>query len=540
MPMAQNYNEAFENLSPMTGFRSKAPHKAILLLSVIELIENGHIVENEIKYDDVLHYTFDALWSKYVTNTYYTPELCRPFWELTRDRFWRVFPNWRKEELYDDLTNNINRNSDELLRECVDYAELDYDLYFILTMSSGRRGLKRSLLKAHFQLSDAKIESILTYGHNVIIFKGDDLPTTDYKNESLDRPVLSNHGKSHGLSLDVVIELNLYFYSFLKNNNYVRDELVDLCPDAMTFFEKIVNEPRAFKSCSSSLKYELSSSLGDLKIALMGYNDSLQAIEGIETTLSVLNDEDLETTDPESSFSSSGESEMIEKVESVRQEMIELERPEETVDVVVPIPQIPQPALPEFDFVPKGCMADITTYISSCFDYFWMLSLIDLVNLKEESVSFDYAEIGIMIIANAWVILSENEELADKTQGLNKCIEYIKRMNQIIIGSDNPNRYELYQILKSSPIDQKVNTAIDIITADSSFNILKAWFKIDDKKEICSKAYFYSKNCLYSINPRKSNPYITINSSWKRYLRKENADLRKYYLINLLDYLRTH
>ena len=47
-----DYIEAFKNLKTNNKYSRKSPHKAILLLTVIELYETNTVSENIIEYDD--------------------------------------------------------------------------------------------------------------------------------------------------------------------------------------------------------------------------------------------------------------------------------------------------------------------------------------------------------------------------------------------------------------------------------------------------------------------------------------------------------
>lgn len=52
------------NVSNRDGY--KAPHKAILMLSVIDSVQAGHINSSEIRYDAQLENIFNENWSRYI------------------------------------------------------------------------------------------------------------------------------------------------------------------------------------------------------------------------------------------------------------------------------------------------------------------------------------------------------------------------------------------------------------------------------------------------------------------------------------------
>ena len=53
-----DYIEAFKNLKTNNKYSRKSPHKAVLLLTVIEMFENNSLTDNVICYDDILKNTF--------------------------------------------------------------------------------------------------------------------------------------------------------------------------------------------------------------------------------------------------------------------------------------------------------------------------------------------------------------------------------------------------------------------------------------------------------------------------------------------------
>lgn len=53
-----DYVEAFENLKPNEKYGRKTPHKAVLLLTIIEMCESDEIYSNEIRCNQQLIDTF--------------------------------------------------------------------------------------------------------------------------------------------------------------------------------------------------------------------------------------------------------------------------------------------------------------------------------------------------------------------------------------------------------------------------------------------------------------------------------------------------
>ena len=53
-----DYTEAFKNLRTNNKYGRRSPHKAVLMLTVIELYEQNVLSDNEIYYDDTLKSMF--------------------------------------------------------------------------------------------------------------------------------------------------------------------------------------------------------------------------------------------------------------------------------------------------------------------------------------------------------------------------------------------------------------------------------------------------------------------------------------------------
>ena len=64
----KTYLDYFASLHTNTQKGVKAPHKAIMLLSVIDLVEYGGITSNKIEFSERLEMQFQHNWSRYVGN----------------------------------------------------------------------------------------------------------------------------------------------------------------------------------------------------------------------------------------------------------------------------------------------------------------------------------------------------------------------------------------------------------------------------------------------------------------------------------------
>lgn len=87
------YSEAFGRLHTNVCRGHRAPHKALLLLSVIDLIERGVVSSPRIELSDSLIATFNRNSKRYFVNrSRFKPEIGKPFFHMQSEPFWRLIP----------------------------------------------------------------------------------------------------------------------------------------------------------------------------------------------------------------------------------------------------------------------------------------------------------------------------------------------------------------------------------------------------------------------------------------------------------------
>lgn len=136
----------------------KAPHKPILLLSIIELIDQGDITENKIYITPELVASFKKIWGALVTSNIWQPRFYLPFYHLNGDKFWHlhVLPG---AEIA--LTTSHSVKSLAALRATVEYASFDDELFSYLINENTRAQLKGRLLKVYFPDVHYEVDSII-------------------------------------------------------------------------------------------------------------------------------------------------------------------------------------------------------------------------------------------------------------------------------------------------------------------------------------------------------------------------------------------
>lgn len=146
----QRYAEAFSRLHVKVTFGRRAPHKAILLLSVIDLIETGVITSNRIMYSRELDSQFRHNWIRYVAYLDgYSSRSSTPFFHLSYEPFWSLALNPNCERTEKELADaRIYMNPDKM-NDVIDCAIIDNDLYELLQDSVVRAQLRVLLISKY-------------------------------------------------------------------------------------------------------------------------------------------------------------------------------------------------------------------------------------------------------------------------------------------------------------------------------------------------------------------------------------------------------
>lgn len=133
----------------------KAPHKPILLLSVIQSYESGEIKENRIEITGALVARFRDNWNWLVKDHFFHPKFELPFYHLhhknsrsSKEKFWFLKSYPGKEIL---LTSSGSIRSFSQLKESVAYAFLDEPLFELMQKHESRMILQHFILDHYFK-----------------------------------------------------------------------------------------------------------------------------------------------------------------------------------------------------------------------------------------------------------------------------------------------------------------------------------------------------------------------------------------------------
>lgn len=124
-----------------------APHKAILLLAVCDLIQHGVITGPFIPLDDNLSHAFNALWNKFVPiDSPFSRRLSYPFFHLSSSHFWHL-------EKASSFSENKEYPSLSALKKSYIGASIDRDLFLLLTNPYYRNKIRSVLISTYLHSS---------------------------------------------------------------------------------------------------------------------------------------------------------------------------------------------------------------------------------------------------------------------------------------------------------------------------------------------------------------------------------------------------
>lgn len=292
-----DYIEAVKNLKTNNKWGRKSPHKAVLMLTVIELYEKNILMDNEIRYDETLKSTFLKMWNVVLPNEpLFHPDAYLPFWYLQSDNFWHIVPIRGKEDILSLMRDTNIKPSEAKLIDSVKYAELDEDLYFLMTLPSGRSSLKRALLETYSTLSNKQIERLAESQDNAIDNSVTALSeyekilsknTVEKKLESIrvDDGLINQF---QCLNEDVQLTLNIVYFTFLKKHRNEREMFKEVCPTVYDLLDKIVNHPIKQGEIAPSFAFVYDNFLSDLKVALLSEDGSIKLVDKIGEAIEIL------------------------------------------------------------------------------------------------------------------------------------------------------------------------------------------------------------------------------------------------------------
>lgn len=136
------YEYCFINLVVNRHNGQVAPHKPLLLISLIDLITDGSITSPIIELSDALVDDFERNANIYVSGTeHFKPNLGMPFFYMRSEPFWKLMSR------VDGVTPVVNTISS--LRRHYSHAKIDDELFQLLQDSAAAQSLRQVLIETY-------------------------------------------------------------------------------------------------------------------------------------------------------------------------------------------------------------------------------------------------------------------------------------------------------------------------------------------------------------------------------------------------------
>lgn len=154
----QDWIERLYNLRRDKKGLHEKPHKPVLLLAVLDLIERGEIADNRVPLSADLVDRYKQLFEIVGTETD-QPNPHLPLYHLSGDKFWHLRPQEGHGPVYEE--GNVSApKSLARLRDEVRWAEFDPELWSLLSTRDGRAQVREALVARYFApFRDALIQS---------------------------------------------------------------------------------------------------------------------------------------------------------------------------------------------------------------------------------------------------------------------------------------------------------------------------------------------------------------------------------------------
>ena len=159
----KDYIEAFSHLHTAKVKRRKAPHKAVLLLAIMDLVECNFIRNPRIELTDELVRKFNSVWKRYLgESSIFTPDITKPYFHMQYEPFWNLVEkhdlgallvaedkSWSMGELVRTKSLPPGGYSVKSMRNAFECAEIDKRLFEIMQNADARAMLRVILINEY-------------------------------------------------------------------------------------------------------------------------------------------------------------------------------------------------------------------------------------------------------------------------------------------------------------------------------------------------------------------------------------------------------
>lgn len=152
-----NYATDFTSLHTAKIAGKQAPHKAVLLLAIMDLVEAGVITSPKIVLNENLEDAFGKVWKQYIgSSLIFTPKVATPFWHMQNEPFYQLRLNSGQS-----VSGMKAQYSVRWLREN-SYATIDRELFELMKEENTRAELRVVLISTYLKGLHAGVDTVLS------------------------------------------------------------------------------------------------------------------------------------------------------------------------------------------------------------------------------------------------------------------------------------------------------------------------------------------------------------------------------------------
>lgn len=152
-----DYLSFFLSLNTNKRMGQVAPHKAVLLLSVIDLIESGMITAPTFSLTEQLEKKFLQNWKRYVgTSILFKPAVATPFWHMQHEPFWEL----KRSDGF-PLDGISTTPSISKVRQCCLTATLNKELFALMKDETSRAQMRTTLISTYLNKPKPEIKKVI-------------------------------------------------------------------------------------------------------------------------------------------------------------------------------------------------------------------------------------------------------------------------------------------------------------------------------------------------------------------------------------------
>lgn len=136
----QYYKNCFSSMNCNKQRGQVAPHKAMMLMAVMDEVANGYITNGYIPHNERMVKAFERAWTKFIgSSSVFKAVFQTPFYHMANEPFWKLMRS--------DAYIELKEYSLKRLRESFYGAKIDDELFALMELPTSRQVLKKTLLE---------------------------------------------------------------------------------------------------------------------------------------------------------------------------------------------------------------------------------------------------------------------------------------------------------------------------------------------------------------------------------------------------------